>query len=394
MTEIQQNGIITLIKSALCGQAFSLPEGFDLKETIEYVTKSQITNMIYYGAINCGISQDSEIMQRLFLLVCQILSIDAYQKNEIDKICNAFDENGIDYMPLKGILLKKIYPNSSMRTMGDADILIRNEQYERIKPLLVEMGYKELPESNHELPWSKSKMFLELHKRLISTYNKDFYAYFRDGWGLAKLLPDKSNHYQMREEDTFVYLFTHLVKHYRSGGIGIKHMTDLWVFLKAYPNLDQDYINSVLNKLMLLEFYNNVMKTLKVWFADGEADDKTELITYTIFKSGAYGNYDDRLAALVIRDFKTENKKHNRVREIAEILFPPYKKMCDKYPILHKAAILLPCMWLYRGFAAVFTKPYKIKAVSKNIDIIANDKVSLYHKSLQKVGLDYNFEGH
>lgn len=39
----------------------------------------------------------------------------------------AFDAGGIDYMPLKGSILKDLYPRHEMRMMGDADILIRME---------------------------------------------------------------------------------------------------------------------------------------------------------------------------------------------------------------------------------------------------------------------------
>ena len=39
------------------------------------------------------------------------------------------DENGIDYMPLKGACLKLIYPQPELRLMGDADILIKNGRF-------------------------------------------------------------------------------------------------------------------------------------------------------------------------------------------------------------------------------------------------------------------------
>ena len=63
----------------------------------------------------------------------------------------AFEKNGIAHMPLKGILMKQLYPRPDMRIMGDADILIRVEQYEKIKPLLEELGFAEKLESDHEL---------------------------------------------------------------------------------------------------------------------------------------------------------------------------------------------------------------------------------------------------
>ena len=48
------------------------------------------------------------------------------------------------------------------------------------------LGYSEGSESDHELIWRKgNKILIELHKRIIPSYNKDYYAYFGDGWQLA-----------------------------------------------------------------------------------------------------------------------------------------------------------------------------------------------------------------
>lgn len=394
MDKIQQQAIITLVKSALTGQTYSLPDCFDFAKAVSYAKKSQITGLLYCGMINCGISPDLPFMRQLFLTVCTAVAIDEQQLYEFSRITELFNKNNIKYMPMKGILLKTIYPKSNMRTMSDLDILIDETQYSRIVPLMEELGYQKGTESDHELPWRKDRIYVELHKRIISTHNKDFYSYFGDGWDFAHPLSAQPNRYEMTHEDVYIYLFTHLVKHYRSGGIGMKHMTDLWVYRNIYPNMDMKYVAAALKKMMLLDFYNNVMLTLSVWFEEAKPTEITDLISYVIFKSGAFGNYDDHLAALVIRDFKTENKRHNRIREISALFFPPYHKMCLKYQVLNKFPALLPFMWVYRGVSAFKNGFGKMKSIRKNVDVIAKDKVTLYHESLQKVGLDYNFEGH
>jgi len=286
MEKILQDGIITLIKSALSGKAYELPTGFKIKDIIGYAKKSQIGEMVYCGAVNCGVEKNSAEMQELFVHTCNMINLNLKQKSEYERLIKCFEQQGIEYLPLKGIILKEIYPKSSMRTMSDIDILIKTEQYSMIEKILVDLGYTPEEESNHELPWSKKPIFLELHKRLISTYNKDFYRYFGEGWDFAKPSQSAPGRYGMSVEDVFIYLFTHLVKHYRSGGIGVKHMTDLWVYLKKYPDMNQEYINNALNKMKLLKFYKNVLDTLDAWFADGKNNELTELITFVIFKSG------------------------------------------------------------------------------------------------------------
>ena len=52
--DVQQKGIITLVRSALNGESLSLPNDFDLEAAVAVAKKHQISVMLYYGALNCG----------------------------------------------------------------------------------------------------------------------------------------------------------------------------------------------------------------------------------------------------------------------------------------------------------------------------------------------------
>ena len=110
----------------------------------------------------------------------------AKQENVTKELCDLFEANGIDYLPLKGCILRSLYPSPELRSMGDIDILIKIEQYKQIRSLLTVHGFRKGYESDHEYAWDKNDVHIELHKRLIPSYNKDYYAYYGDGWQLAK----------------------------------------------------------------------------------------------------------------------------------------------------------------------------------------------------------------
>lgn len=74
-------------------------------------------------------------MRALFNYVCHYIYNNEQQDYVSEEVFAAFDKNGIAYMPLKGILLKKLYPCPEMRVMGDLDILIKTEQYTKIKSI-------------------------------------------------------------------------------------------------------------------------------------------------------------------------------------------------------------------------------------------------------------------
>ena len=167
MTDFQI-GILKLVKSALTGESVSVPEDFDWEEALTTAKKHQIIPVIYYGAKYSSLTPPEDIMRILELATFKSVAFSQNQLYALDCIYKAFDENGIDYMPLKGACLKLIYPQPELRLMGDADILIRYEQYGKIRPIMTALGFNEVLESDHELVWDKKGILhAELHKRLI-----------------------------------------------------------------------------------------------------------------------------------------------------------------------------------------------------------------------------------
>ncbi len=389
--ESLQRDFLKVIRSALNGRAEELSAEFSLEEAAKLASKHQIMPLFYYGASACGISQETPIMQQLFLHVCKDLSVSTQQTYSLKALFSAFDEEKIDYMPLKGTLLKKLYPKAEMRLMGDADILIRPEQYEKIAPVMEKLGYTPDVESDHEIVWKKPMVFIELHKRLIPSYNKDYYAYFGDGWRLATVCD--GTRYSMTDEDQMIYLFTHFAKHYRDSGIGIKHMIDLWLYRLNCKSLDEDYIIAELAKLQLSEFYQNVVKTLGVWFEGGEPSEVTELITSVIFNSGVYGTYEAKILSDAFKKTKFQDESGDfRKKKLFRAIFLPYKNMCEKYPFLEKAAILLPVMWVVRIVAVLLFKRETIVKHTEDYKTTSSEQIADYGKALNFVGLDFNFE--
>lgn len=388
---IQQKGLITLIKSAISEKSHKLPDGFDLSEAFDVARKHGIIPMVYYGACNCGIDKSCDTMRESFKAVCAAIIIGERQNTEIKRVLDAFVENKIEFIALKGIHLKKLYPKHEMRRMGDADILIKPSEYECIRAVMIQLGFSEKLESDHELIWSNGAVVIELHKHLIPSYNKDYYAYFGDGWKLAKIKSDNGFEYNMTAEDNLIYLFTHFAKHYRDCGIGIRHLVDLWVYRHNHSCLDEVYIRKELEQLQLQAFYSNVIKTLEVWFEDAECDDVSDFISQVIFSSGVYGKSENRTKSIALK----ERKKGNTVTKFMAIklfktVFKGYGEMSEFYPCLRKLPVLLPILWGVHLFKRIFNKQKRNNYVKTQL-LTSERVVDDYARSLNYVGLDFNF---
>ena len=387
-----QRGFISIIRSAITGQPNILPEDFDLATAAAIAKKHQIIPILFYGAQQCGISEKDPLMRKLFISTCQYLSVSERQMQEVEQIFAAFEEAGIDYMPLKGTLMKSMYPKQEMRPMSDADILIRYEQYEdRIKGIMESLGFQEGRTSDNELVWERPCAYIELHRRLLPSYNKDYYAYYGDGWRLAKC--QQGSRYAMSDEDQMVFLFTHFAKHYRDAGIGIRHLVDIQVYLDKHPALDQAYIREQLKQLQLCEFYDNILKTLQVWFEDQKPDQVVEFITQIVFNSGVYGTEQAHVLSDALKLSKKAGKSRKiRQRKLLAEGFPDYSYMCIRYPKLKGKKILLPAYWVARLVTALFSRDKVISKRKKRLDYISDENVSDYQQALNFVGLDFNFK--
>lgn len=380
--------MIALVRSALSGKAEKLPDGFVLSELLPLIKRQQIWTMALVGATVCGVNDDLNSLEKLLEASGQALSVAENQQSETDALLRAFEEAGVDYLPLKGIALKELYPDTNLRSMSDVDILIRVEQYPHIVPIMKANGFLEGAESDHELNWTKGNVHIELHKCLIPSYNKKLYAYFEEGWSKSKPIAPDARRYAMSDEDFFIYLFTHYSKHFRDGGIGIKHLADLWIYRNAKANMDNAYIEKELKKIDLDVFYRNVLQAVSFWFEEGPATEMAEYITRVTIGSGAFGNAAAQRNAMVVRNSPAGGKSA-KLRWTLRMVFLPYKNMCQKYPCLRYMPFLLPVMWVVRWIAVLF-KPKKLKKQMKEANSLSPRAIDEYRDSLAYVGLGFD----
>ena len=122
-------GITILLGSAVTGEKRQLPEDFTLESALPIIKKQNLLSLAFQGALNCGISPKEPVMQKLMQQYLLYLVRSEKQMLAVQQLFDAFEENGIDYLPLKGCQMKQLYPKPELRVMGDADILIRAGQY-------------------------------------------------------------------------------------------------------------------------------------------------------------------------------------------------------------------------------------------------------------------------
>lgn len=394
MTAFEKD-VLALVKAALIPNTnVTLHDGLDWSALLSLAQSHQIVPLLYYGIKKCGAEVPSAVLAKFKSETLGCIIADEKQRHTVQEVLHAFSENGIDHMPLKGVVIKPLYPASEMRMMGDADILIREDQYETIRPIVLSLGFEEGVKSPHEYIWiKKGALFLELHHRTFAPRNKEFVKFYGDGWLKAVPCSDAPHRFEMDDEATLAYLVSHLAKHYRDSGIGIRHLLDIWLFLRAKPALDKKRLANDLAQLRLDEFFDNLIKTFAVWFEDAEPTEVTELITDRVFASGSYGTQDSKSVVNVTEAIHSQKQlKHARWVFLLRHIFPSFGTMRVKYKWLGRCPILLPIMWIMRLFEIVLFKQKQIAKTKNEFDQMTPELLDAEQKERHAVGLHFAFE--
>lgn len=384
----QIQGVVTLIRSAIKDETLALPLSFSLEEVEPLLNSQSLLPMAFQGALKCGYLSADPLMQRLRKQYLQILMRSERQLQALRRLLKAFEAAGIDHMPVKGSILKELYPAPEMRIMCDADILIRTEQYERIREIMQSLQYEPGQEEVDDFVWKSQALYLELHKRLFGRKQRDLFRYFGSGW--EKAIRREGCRYEMSVEDTYLYIFCHMTKHFRWYGVGARQIVDLYVFRRAHPQMDEKQIGLALEKLHLKAFHDNILRVLRVWFDGEEPDAVTEQITAYVFSAGSWGTEKNALYAETVLHMETSGAAVSaRSRTLLAQLFPPKEPMQQNYNILYRLPWLYPVFWPVRWVDVLLHRRKNIARKLGVIQGISAEKADAHRRALQSMGLDF-----
>ena len=181
---------------------------------------------------------------------------------------------------------------------------------------------------------------IELHRSLGSYGGGDF--------SLWHAKEGEPCHYLMSDEDFLVFTLSHMYKHYKSGGTGMRSFFDLYLFLKKKGDaLDARYVEREVAARDMTEFYAIAKRLSELWFEGGtECDGELAELEYYVITGGTFGTVENRV--------KRALKKKNRFSYALSRIFLPYSQMKFIYGWLKPLPFLLPIAWIARLFAALF----------------------------------------
>lgn len=315
------------------------------------------------------------------------LVLDARQNYCDEIVLTALEENKIKHIPLKGYELKKLYPETDIRFSSDCDILVEMKNEKEFISTMQKIGLKLIRNDFHHVIMSfpESQTLYEFHKTLfVGRLEK----YFGVGFEKATLKQGYAYRYEYSKEDFYLTVLAHSAYHFgHSAGVGIRHLTDLYLMQKKY-DLDKNYLTGELKKCGLLGFYNEFSKLVDCWFMGATPDDFTTKLGDYVLESTVLENKQKQAESEIAKQngSSEQTMTKSKRRTILRRIFPDVKYMQTAFPILKKAKWLTPFFYPVRWLKVLFTRPKSIKKL-KNISNADAESVKEYQLIREKLDL-------
>jgi len=282
-------------------------------------------------------------------------------------VLTAMEEAGIWYMPLKGSVLKSLYPKIGMRQMADNDILYDASRTAEVRMLMEGLGFvteEAGGRSIHDHYIKPPVCNFEMHRALFGAgHDEKLVVYYQDVKSRMILNQGSSYGYHFSDEDFYIYMIAHEYKHYSGGGTGLRSLLDTYVYLKQKSGcLDWTYIKGEIEKLGITEFErSNRRLSLHLFGGGGLTVQEQEMLDFAL-SSGTYGTIQNHVQNRVK---KYGGGATGKIKYVYSRIFLPINTVRSAFPLFAKCPILLPFLPMYRIFRSVAEGRGRIKGELK-----------------------------
>lgn len=364
---------LSLLKSSLKNEKYD-GEKIDFEDLVYIYKMSEIHHvvpMIYNAAYNEDFFKECDAnFQAMFKSSAFRYIFSQIQRtNHFLEVYKKLSEKNIKILVFKGIIFRNMYNNPDDRISSDEDILIKKEDYEKVKEIFLSEGFEFIDKGEECAYFSKSTgLCIEVSTSLFSHESKAYghlNKLFEDVFEKSiKINIDKIDILTLSHEQHLIYIVFHNMKHFLTGGFGIRQVADFSKYIETYG----EYINwekfwSDLKDLNYDTFALNLIEISLKYL--GFNDDKitypdnitsfdelknsqkyyinSESLINDILDAGVFGasTMDRKHTALMTLDAVEDKKKSNQLKAV----FPNVNYLKDNYTYLQKYPILLPVAW-------------------------------------------------
>ena len=329
----------------------------DLKRVFDEAKKQSVFSMVYYGLKN---HIPERYLRKLDFYNIIILSNNAIVQCEHEELHKAMEH--IPYVVLKGMASARYYREPGLRTMGDVDFLIKEEDIEKVERIITGLGFKKKDNKEHgahiafhRYPNSVWEMHWSMSGIPTGKNGDPVRKYFFDTIADSQLVEVSNSKYVAPDDFHHgLILLIHNARHMINTGIGLRHICDWAVFVDSVYDFDVVFKDKLTEcglyrfAQILTLLSSKYLGLREQFWAQGAVDDSVlENLILDIFDGGNFGVKNETRInqAKLITD--SNSGSVNGRSKFVQLFKTLSEKSKAAMPVCKKCPLLLPVAWIY-----------------------------------------------
>ncbi|MDO4556904.1 MAG: nucleotidyltransferase family protein [Lachnospiraceae bacterium] len=382
--------LMDYLRELICAQMenrvpSNIPEGITLKEIEDIAHRGQMDYCLLGALLKLDLPQADIEGIRPFLVRSTMKTL--AQVCAVREIQERLEEAGVKSQVLKGSVMKFIYPTPELREMSDVDIIVYDQSLTHAESVLNELGYEKQQAVKHHTIFTKGPfLLLEVHWCLFDeNVDQSQFSYYYDNFR-STLVEGTRYTYEFSKEDFYVYLISHMAKHFYETGCGIRNLLDVYIYRTVYKDiLDEEHIRNELEKCGTIDFEKHIRTLAFIWM-EGKSSNSfyNDMFEYML-DCGIYGKGENGVWGKLAKE-KSLSGKQKSLKNL--YYFPSLKYMQEYYTWLEKCPILLPIAWGMRALTGALSP----EGMNRRKLVAFEDKkrIETIRNIYDKVHLDFN----
>lgn len=267
--QVNLNAFYTLVKAGLWEKNVQLLQykGIDFYDILRIAEEQAVVGLVAAGINNIvDVKPHQEILLQFVGESLQLEQQNTAMNLFIGKLMEKMRVAGIYTLLVKGQGIAQCYEKPLWRACGDVDFLLSDDNYNKAKAFLSPIAISVEPENKIEkhLGLTIDSWVVELHgtmhgylshkiDKVVDEARKDVFY----GGSVRSWFNGKYQVFLPSADSDVIFVFTHFLKHFYKGGLGVKQICDwcrlLWTYKDA---IKKDLLEKRIKKMGVMSEWN------------------------------------------------------------------------------------------------------------------------------------------
>ena len=299
------------------------------------------------------------------------------QNDALQKIGRALEGEQIPYIPLKGAVLRQLYPVPELRTSCDIDVLVKEDDVEEaVAAIENATDIVKKKRNYHDISMVNSQIHLELHFSILENM-ENIDKLLSHVWDYA--VQNEGSRYKLTPEFQIFHIAAHMSYHMVHGGLGIRPFLDLWL-LRTKTEYNEDTVRRMCSGCSILTFYEKCCNLVDAWMTGNPVPENLTAFEDYALDGGVFGNKENALAS--------KQREYRGISYYFHRVFMSRALLETEYPELKEKPYLVPICQMKRWLRLLNRKKRKqVRKEIANVRAMKPETIDSFDKLLASLQL-------